>query len=136
MGSNSGPRGEPYHSRIEKLRMIDYQTYYMGKANDVLVIAVSGRLDNDTSDFFFDCVKGHIEEGNTKLVIDFRNVKFISSVGLSTLVRTHTRMKRIGGDVKLARMEGVLVELISTVGLNKVFQLYPSVREACEAFDA
>ena len=116
--------------------MIDYQTYNMGDAKDILVIAVSGRLDNDTSDFFFDCVQGHIEEGNSKLVIDFRNVQFISSVGLSTLVRTHTRMKKIGGDVKLAHMEGVLAELISTVGLNRVFQLYPSVREACRAFDS
>ena len=114
--------------------MIDYETYRMGDDSDVLVIAVSGHLDNESSDFFFDCIRGQIEEGNRKLVIDCRGIEYISSLGLGMLVRANSRLKKVGGAVKLARIEGVIADVIKAVGLHRLFNMYPTVREACASF--
>ena len=115
--------------------MIDYETYRMGDDDQILVIAVSGSLDSEGSGYFFDCVKGFIEAGNHRIVIDCRNVDYISSLGLGTLVRAHSRMKKFGGDVKLARIEGFVADVLKTVGLHRLFHLYPTVREACASFE-
>lgn len=114
--------------------MIDYETYTMGDANEILVIALSGLLDNDGSEFFLDCLKGQIEEGHKQIVIDCRDVSYISSLGLGTLVRAHSRVKKVGGNVKLARVEGLVAEVLIRVGLQKLFHLYPTVRDACNSF--
>ena len=116
--------------------MIDFETYTMGDDQDILVMAVSGRLDTDSSEFFFDCVKSQIEEGHTRLVIDFRDVDYISSLGLGTLVRAHARMKKVGGNVKLARINALVAEILTRVGFQRLFQIYPTVSEACAAFDS
>ena len=116
--------------------MIEYTTYKMGDAEEILVVAVRGHVDNESSKFFFDCLQGMIEEGNKKLVIDLREIDYMSSLALGMLVRANSRMKKIGGDVKLARVEGLVADILNTVGLNKLFHLYPTVREACASFES
>ena len=114
--------------------MIDYETYRAGTNNNVLVIVVSGRLDNDGSKFFFDCVESHIEDGNINIVLDCDSVDYISSMGLGTLVRAHSRMQKRGGNVRLARVHSVVADALSVVGLDRLLHMYPSVEAACESF--
>lgn len=114
--------------------MIDYNTYKMGDNDEITVVAVSGRLDNESSKFFFDCLQGMIEDGITRIVIDFRDVQYMSSLALGMLVRAHSRMKKIGGDVELARVEGLAADVLNTTGLNRLFHLHPTVRDACASF--
>ena len=116
--------------------MIDYTTHKMGENGDILVVAVGGHLDSESSVFFFDCITGMIEDGAKKLVIDCRDVEYMSSMGLGMLVRAHSRMKKIGGNVKLARVEGLVADVLSTTGLNRLFHLYPTVRDACASFES
>jgi anti-anti-sigma regulatory factor len=42
-------------------------------------------------------------------------------------------MKRIGGDVKLAAVQGAVAQVMRVVGLNRIFQIYPSVGDAIAA---
>ncbi len=114
--------------------MIQYTTYKTGNQEEILVVAVRGHLDNESSKSFFDCLQSMIEEGNTKLIIDFGEINYMSSLALGMLVRANSRMKKIGGDVKLARVEGFIADIVNTVGLNKLFHLYPTVREASASF--
>ena len=116
--------------------MIEFESYKMGNDDEIVVIALSGRIDQAASEYFLDCVRGQIEDGDRKLVLDCRNVEFISSLGLGSLVRAHSRMKHVGGNVKLARINALLTDVLRTVGLNKLFHIYPTVREACASFDS
>jgi anti-anti-sigma regulatory factor len=42
-------------------------------------------------------------------------------------------MKKNGGDVKLASVKGTVAQVMGVVGLNRVFQLYPSMDDAIAA---
>jgi anti-anti-sigma regulatory factor len=42
-------------------------------------------------------------------------------------------MQRIGGDVKLAAVRGAVAQVMGVVGLNRLFQIYPSVDDAIAA---
>jgi anti-sigma B factor antagonist len=113
--------------------MIDYVTYQTGSDNDVLVLELDGRLDEHTADFLIDCLSGHIQNGTSKIVLDCQQLSHVTSVGLGALVRVHSRLKKDGGEVKLARVEGVISDILRIVHFDRLFNIYPSVEEACEA---
>lgn len=116
--------------------MIDYNRYTTGPRNDVLVMEVSGRLDNDTSQFFFDCLQGEIEEGNTRVVLDCSELTFLSSLGIGTLIRIQSRLKQRGGTVKLAAVPGVVADVLRVVHLDRLLDIYPDVAAAVASFAA
>ncbi len=113
--------------------MIDYTTYRYEYADDIVVLEVSGNLDSQTSEFLLDCVQGHIEEGLHKFVFDCSTLDYISSMGLGTLIRANSRLKKSEGAIALAGVEGIVAEAIHLVRFDSIFGLYPTVDEAAEA---
>jgi len=63
--------------------------------NGTLVIQATGRLDGETNDYFFGCVKDEIEAGNKKIVINFDGLGHVSSVGLGSLQPKRKRSNRL-----------------------------------------
>ena len=115
--------------------MIDYKSYQTGESNDILVLEVTGKLDGDTSGYLFDCVQHEVESGSSRVILDFAELDHISSLGLGTLVRIHSRMHSKGGDVQFAHIDGLAAEIVRAVGLNKLFNFHSSIEDACQAFD-
>jgi anti-sigma B factor antagonist len=113
--------------------MADFYYHACGKNKDIVSVVVSGKLDAFHCDYLLNCVEHQIEGGHKKLILDCSELNFISSKGLGMLVRVHARMKKHGGDVKLAGVRGAAASLISVVHLNKAFEMYPTVEEAIAA---
>ena len=91
--------------------------------------------DNETSPYLFDCVQDEIESGGSKMIPDFAALDHISSLGLGTLVRIHSRMHSKGGDVQFAHIDGLAAEVVRAVGLNKLFHFHSSIEDACRSFE-
>ncbi len=103
--------------------------------NSVTIFHLMGRLDASGCDCLFPALEYHIENGHSNFVINCYDLEFISSMGLGMLMRVHARMKKSGGNVKLARVHGATAKLLSLVMLDKVFRIYPTVHEAVDSFD-
>src|SRR5436190_3196561 len=110
--------------------MFDFQYEKVGQNGDILAVVLAGTLDESTCNYLLDCVKEEVLEGRKKLIVDCGRLAFISSMGLGMLVRVNSRMKKLGGDVKLAAVHGSVAQAISVVGLNRMFQIYSTVCEA------
>jgi len=119
---------------VKSARMIDYRTYNAGPANDILVVEVTGRLDNDTSEYFFGCLEWQINDGNTRIVLDCSDLVFLSSLGVGTLMRIQSRLKSKGGTVKLAAVQNMVADVLRVVYLDRLLDLYPTVDEAVASF--
>lgn len=115
--------------------MIDFHYRTIGKNKDIVAVVLSGKLTEENCQYLFECVEEHINEGRTKLILDCGQLDFISSMGLGMLVRVHARMKKIGGDVKLAALQSTVLNILSVVGLNRFFHSYPTVEDAVTALD-
>jgi anti-sigma B factor antagonist len=68
-----------------------------------------------------------------RLVLDLSGVKFVDSIALGTLVVMLRRIKQAQGRFALAGMSGHVLNVMRVTGLDKVFQLYPTVGEALAA---
>jgi anti-sigma B factor antagonist len=104
--------------------------------NDVVVIEVKGNMmGGPDSQKFRDLLHKLIDEGKNKVVVDLKNVKFINSAGLGTLISGLTTMRNAGGDLKIANPTEKIESLLMITRLIKVFESYSSVDEAVESFN-
>ncbi len=113
--------------------MIDFHYETVGKDKDIVSVVLSGKLSEENCDYLLECVEEHIREGRKKLILDCGHLSYISSMGLGMLVRVNARMKKLDGDVKLAALQSTVVQIMSVVGLNRIFQIYPTVDAAIAA---
>ena len=113
--------------------MFNFHYEKVGTKQDIVTVVLSGVLDDNNCTYLLGCVEEEILDGRKKLILDCGQVTFISSMGLGTLVRVNSRMQKIGGDVKLAAVHGAVAQVIRVVGLNRMFQIYPSVADAIAA---
>jgi len=100
-----------------------------------LVIKVSGTLDQESNQYFFDCVKDEIENGNANIVINFGDLGYISSIGLGSLVRASSRAAKAGGTIYLARIENQVLEVFSIVRFERLFNIFETERAAIAAME-
>lgn len=100
----------------------------------MMVLEVAGELDGYAVKDFTECIELEIEKGHRQIIVDCSKLRFVSSLGIGTLVRIHGRMSKLGGDVKLVSLTGMVAELFALTHMDRLFGIYPTVDAAASAF--
>jgi len=82
-------------------------------------VIISGRFDAaqvEKADLIFNKI-------NNDCIIDFQDLAYISSAGLGSLLKIHTRLKSGGYTVKLKNLNKHVREVFKYSGLDKVFTI-------------
>jgi anti-sigma B factor antagonist len=108
--------------------------YYHETDRDVLILAADGGLNAETAEQFVRQLERLIAGGVSKVIVDCSNLDYVSSYGVSILVRLHHNLARHGGDVKLANIKSNVVSLLSLLRIDGVLDIYPDVNRARLAF--
>ena len=101
---------------------------------DILTIVLQGNLDSTSTPEFDSVVREHLEAGHSKMIIDCRYLGFVSSLGIGSLVALQTRLRRQGGAVKLAAIQGIVMEVMRAIRLDKVLDIYGDQEFARKSF--
>ncbi len=83
--------------------------------------------DSEALQSLFDLL---IEQGKTRVVVDLAEMDFVCSMGLGVLVHTYTTLRGLGGYLRLARPQPLIVKLIKTTGLDRLLPIYDTLDEA------
>ena len=108
--------------------------YYHDVDRDILILSADGGLNAENAEQFVSELDRLIQVGARKVVVDCRNLVYISSYGVGVLTGLHNKLSDRGGDIKLASVRHKLVELLKLAKLNTVFHIYSTVDEARAAF--
>ena len=103
---------------------------------NVVVLTPKGYLvGGEETDELEKYIRDLAADGNKWLVINLGDVSFMSSAGLTALLRARIRLrKRIPpGDLVLAEISPKLKETFELVGMNYIFQFYDTEKEAVGA---
>jgi anti-sigma B factor antagonist len=73
-------------------------------------------------------------EHNRSIVLNLSNVTYIDSGGLGTLVGIFTSARNLGGNIKLAGMNGRVIDLLQITKLLTVFETFKTVDQAADSF--
>ncbi len=66
------------------------------------------------------------------LILNFSNVRFLSSAVLGLLIRISKRVYEHGGKLRLCNINPKIYEIFKITRLNKVFDIYSDIESAIE----
>ena len=97
------------------------------------VVHVAGEIDVYTAPVLREHLDEHISAGRHDLVVDLGGVSFMASTGLGVLVGRLKLVRAANGTLRLVCSSERILSVFSITGLDKVFQIFPSVDEALAA---
>ena len=100
----------------------------------VSVMTVKGRVDSATAPDLENALKQLVETEKTQIVLDLKDVEYMSSAGLRAMVSTLKAVKRINGDLRLCSPSPRVAEVLRLAGLTSIFNIYPSQTDAVGSF--
>jgi anti-anti-sigma factor len=91
-----------------------------------LVVAPAGRVDSTTSETLERALAAALDGGARRLVVDFSDVSYISSVGLRVLLVTAKRMRTERGALVLCGLGDAVRQVFDLAGFLPLFTVEPT----------
>lgn len=102
------------------------------KVNGFNVIVINEeRIDAHNSGELKEFILRAIERGDARLVVQLDKVRFIDSSGLGALLSGYKNAAAKSGKLMLAGCNKPVQSMFELTRLNRVFEMYASVDEAC-----
>jgi anti-anti-sigma factor len=95
---------------------------------------IGGRVDSSTAPDLQEHLNGLVKRGRHHLVLNLKNVSFLSSAGLRTLLSTLQACKRQGGDVRLSEVSDQVARVLELTSFDVYFKCFASDAEAVGSF--
>lgn len=102
--------------------------------SDISVIEVSGEITFENADTFRESIDKKCDSGNKNLVVDLRNLKYMSSAGMGVLVHGLKIARKLGGDLRLCNLNSKMQRIFMITQFTHHFKVFKSVEEAVESF--
>ena len=101
----------------------------------VMVVDCSGRIVfGEESAILRDAIKKLLSE-SPKVVLNLRDITYIDSGGLGTLVSLYTTARNAGGALKLARLTQRVDDLMQVTKLVTIFEVFEDEKTAVQSFN-
>lgn len=94
------------------------------------VVQVVGEIDVYTAPQLRTQLDQEIDSGRHHLVVDLSGVTFMDSTGLGVLVGRLKQIRLNDGSMRLVCAHDRVLKVFVITGLDKVFEIYPTVAEA------
>ncbi|MHC4666580.1 MAG: STAS domain-containing protein [Planctomycetota bacterium] len=105
---------------------------YLGSAT-VITLADEKILEAEDIRVLQESITAVIEQAEQiNLILDFRNVRFLSSAVLGLLIRISKRTYESGGQLRLCNINPKIHEIFKITRLTKIFDIYRDLETAIE----
>lgn len=102
----------------------------------VVVVAVRGRIDTLTATTLTAALDGHFKRNGARVLVDLREVTYISSAGFRALLVASRKAAEAGGVFGLCNVIGEVCRLFEIAALTDFFKTYREQSDALSAMNA
>jgi anti-sigma B factor antagonist len=89
------------------------------------LIKIQGRIDSSTAPQLAQAINASLDAGRYKIILDFKDVEFISSAGLRVLVNTQKICRRYNrGEVVLSSLPPNIYSALDLAGFTTLFKIF------------
>ncbi|MBR5420215.1 MAG: STAS domain-containing protein [Lachnospiraceae bacterium] len=92
------------------------------RENEIIVLAVEGRVDTNTSPELQDRILKSFQKGN-ELIMDFEELEYISSAGLRALLLGHKTAMSKGGSMTIRNVNEDVMEIFEDTGFSDILDI-------------
>jgi len=100
----------------------------------IAILDVNGRLAVGGASMLREKVTEEMAKGQNKIILNLKEVDYIDSTGLGTMVICYTTLQKAGGNLKLLHLNRRNIELLLLTKLSTVFQIFPDEQDAVNSF--
>jgi anti-sigma B factor antagonist len=100
----------------------------------ITVLSLKGSLNALTAPEVKRDIDALVTERRLMVAVDLSELDLVDSSGVGAIVSLFKRLRMIGGDVKIAGLQGQPKEVFRILRLEKAFDIVPSVQEASARF--
>jgi anti-sigma B factor antagonist len=104
------------------------------KQGKISTFKLQGRLDSNTSQSFEKRLLDAISDGIKNVIIDFKDLDYISSAGLRVILKATKTLKREDGKIMLCSMQDYVKEVFEIAGFDSFLPIVPTMDDALKAF--
>jgi anti-sigma B factor antagonist len=124
-------RTEPACRRL--LAEEDFMEIIEEKRGELSTFKLQGRLDSNTSQVFEKRIFDAMADGTKNVVIDFKNLDYISSAGLRVILKATKALKRENGTILLCAMQDYVKEVFEIAGFDSFLPIVPTLDDALKS---
>ena len=106
----------------------------MEQKEAIRIFKLNGRLDSNTSQGFEEKIFEAISDGSISMIVDFKDIDYISSAGLRVILKATKALKREDGKIMLCSMQDYVKEVFEIAGFDAFLPIVSSMDEALNAF--
>ncbi len=104
-------------------------------ADGVVILDLSGRfILSDGEELFRKTVDDLIERGQLQVLVNFKDVSYLDSAGVGSLVWKYVTIRKLGGRLKLVHLKIRSFRVLATTRLLAVLENFESEQEALDSF--
>lgn len=104
------------------------------RQDGVVVLSLKGRLDSNTSWDFEKTLLEMLQGGETRFVLDFSELDYISSAGLRVLLKAVKELKRTDGRLCVCALKEYIREIFSLSGFLSFLPTHATLEESLSSF--
>jgi anti-sigma B factor antagonist len=102
---------------------------------DIFIIEADDSLNDDVTEHAVNELIQRINQArHRKVIVDCQHLEFLSSFGLSLLLRLRHAIHNAGGEVKISDMSVVLEQVLEMSKVASLFKRYVNVNDARTSF--
>jgi anti-sigma B factor antagonist len=113
--------------------MLDIQTKDL--LPDIVVLEIKGRitLGRESKQLEW-AIESLVGEGRKKVIFDLTGVTNIDSTGVGIIVMSAGRMKKAGGELRVACAAGHVEQVLKMTNVDQIIAILPTSTEAAASF--
>jgi len=96
----------------------------------VTLIEVQGEVDAHTSGDLDKALGDLLAQKQSRLVLDFSQVGYVSSAGLRALLRAQQKTRKLGGEVRLFGLSPFVRQVFELAGFDRLLRIAATRQEA------
>lgn len=100
------------------------------KVEEGTVLSITGRMDAVTAPEIEKGLSALVDGGERRLVIDLKDLEYVSSAGLRSFLALAKRLKEKQGNLVFANLQRQVTEVFRIVGFYSLFTICDSVTDA------
>jgi anti-sigma B factor antagonist len=106
------------------------------ESGDVTILDLRGRstINDGESDLLDSRIKGLVDKGAHKLLLNLGDLTQFDSSGIGVIVGTYVSLRNQGGDLRLLRPRGLVLEVFRVLHLLKIIPMFEDEAEALASF--
>jgi anti-sigma B factor antagonist len=102
--------------------------------DDINIYRLRGRLDSNTSQRLEEKLFQAISDGSKRMIVDFKDIDYISSAGLRVILKAFKALQREDGRIILCSMKKFVRDIFKVTGIDSFVPIVDTLDDALKVF--